>query len=129
MVHCSWYWKRVNLFFVSFRFEDLKVWHIAVDLSNEIDLLVKSFPMDERFSLASQMKRTADSVVLNIAEGSTGQTIPEFKRFPDIALRSAIEVVAGLFLAEKRNYIEKEKFRNFYNKYEMLSKMITKLRD
>lgn len=114
---------------MAFRFEDLKVWHIAVDLSNEIDLLVKTFPIEERFSLASQMKRAADSMVLNIAEGSTGQTIPEFKRFLDIALRSAIEVVASLFLAEKRNYIEKEKFRNFYNKYEMLCKMITKLRD
>lgn len=88
---------------MAFRFEELKVWHIAVDLSNEIDKLVKAFPVEERFSLASQMKRAADSVVLNIAEGSTGQTIPEFKRFLDIALRSAIEVVACLFLAEKRN--------------------------
>ena len=129
MVHSSWLWESFILFFMAFRFEDLKVWHIAVDFSNEIDLLVKSFPVDERFSLASQMKRAADSGVLNIAEGSTGQSVPEFKRFLDIALRSAIEVVACLFLAQKRNYISKDDFENYYNKYEVLCKMITKLRD
>jgi len=93
---------------MAFRFEELKVWHIAADLSNEIDLLVKTFPIEERFSLASQAKRAADSVVLNIAEGSTGQTIPKFKRFLSMALRSAIEVVACLYLANKRKYITEE---------------------
>jgi len=80
---------------MAFRFEDLKVWHKAVDLSNEIDLLSRKFPKTELYNLCSQIKRAADSVVLNIAEGSTGQTIPEFKRFLDIALRSAVEVVAA----------------------------------
>lgn len=114
---------------MAFRFEDLKVWHMAADLSNEIDLLAKKFPVEERFSLASQMKRAADSVVLNIAEGSTGQTVPEFKRFLDIALRSAIEVVACLYLAQKRKYITDEIYTKHYNDYELLCKMITKLRD
>src|SRR5258706_12294359 len=102
---------------MAFRFEELKVWHIAADLSNEIDLLTKTFPVEERFSLASQMKRAADSVVLNIAEGSTGQSIPEFKRFLDIALRSAIEVVACLYLAHKRKYISEEVYRKYYDEY------------
>lgn len=114
---------------MAFKFEELKVWHIAADLSNEIDLLAKTFPVEERFSLASQMKRAADSVVLNIAEGSTGQTIPEFKRFLDIALRSAIEVVSCLFLAHKRKYLPDEIFKKHYDAYEVLCKMITKLRD
>ena len=78
---------------MAFRFEELKVWQNALDLSNEIDLLVKKFPVEERFSLSSQIKRAADSVVLNIAEGSTGQTAPEFKRFLNIALISGIEVL------------------------------------
>lgn len=91
--------------------------------------MVKSFPKAELFSLSSQMKRAADSVVLNIAEGSTGQSIPEYKRFLGIALRSAIEVVACLFIAESRAYINKEIFKKHYESYEILCKMITKLRD
>ncbi|MEO7922962.1 MAG: four helix bundle protein [Chitinophagaceae bacterium] len=114
---------------MAFRFEELRVFHQAADLSNEIHMLVKTFPIEERFSLASQMKRAADSVVLNIAEGSTGQSIPEFKRFLDIALRSAIEVVACLYLAQKRKYIDVIIYKKYYDEYEILCKMITKLRD
>ncbi|MCY7309397.1 MAG: four helix bundle protein [Chitinophagaceae bacterium] len=113
---------------MAFRFEELKVWHIAADLSNEIDLLAKTFPIEERFSLASQNKRAADSVVLNIAEGSTGQSTPEFKRFLGIVLRSAVEVVACLYLAHKRKYVANEIYQKHYDGYEILCKMITKLR-
>lgn len=60
---------------MAFRFEDLKVWHKAAELSNEIDLLARQFPVEERFSLVSPIKRAADS------EGRTGQAVPEFKRF------------------------------------------------
>ena len=114
---------------MAFRFEDLKVWHKAVDLSNEIDMVSRQFPKTELFSLSSQIKKAADSVVLNIAEGSTGQSLPEFKRFLNIALRSAIEVVACLFLAKKRDYINEPVFKKLYDEYELLCKMITKLRD
>lgn len=98
-------------------------------MSNEIDLLAKSFPIEERFSLASQIKRAADSVVLNIAKGSTGRSVPEFKRFLRIALRSAIEVVACLFLAKMRKYIDEKLFNKYDTEYEILCKMVTRLRD
>lgn len=92
-------------------------------------MLAQSFPKREMFSLAAQIKRAADSVVLNIAEGSTGQTKPEFKRFLNIALRSAIEVVACLMLAKERKYLTENQFRILYDEYEILCKMITKFRD
>ncbi len=114
---------------MAFRFEELKIWQKAFELSNEIDTISKSFPKNEMFSLASQMKRAADSVVLNIAEGSTGQTKPEFKRFLGMALRSAIEVVSCLFLAKARLYINEAEFQKYYTEYEILCKMITAFRN
>ena len=114
---------------MAFRFEELKVWQKALELSNKIDIMTKGFPKEERYSLSSQIKRAADSVVLNIAEGSTGQTIPEFKSFLNIALRSAIEVVACLFISKSRNYIPEDLFKINYDQYEILCKMITKLRN
>jgi four helix bundle protein len=113
---------------MAFKFEELNVWQKALELCNEIDLITKKFPREELYSLSSQIKRAADSVVLNIAEGSTGQTIPEFKRFLTIALRSAIEVVACLFISKARNYISEELFKIKYDEYEILCKMINKLR-
>jgi len=114
---------------MSFRFEQLTVWQRAFKLSNNIDLVAQSFPKREMFNLSSQIKRSADSVVLNIAEGSTGQTKPEFKRFLNIALRSSVEVVACTMLAKERNYINEHQFRVLYDEYEILCKMITKFRD
>ena len=114
---------------MAFRFEELRVWQSALRLSNEIDIVAESFPKKELYSLSSQIKRAADSVVLNIAEGSTGQSKPEFKRFLRIALRSAIEVVACLFVARTRSYIEEPAFKKYYCEYELLCKMITKLID
>ena len=114
---------------MAFRFEQLKVFQSAAELSNKIDTLVEKYPRKEMFSLSSQVKRAADSVVLNIAEGSTGQSKPEFKRFLRIALRSGIEVAACLYLAFTRKYINEDEYRNLYNEYEILCRMITKLRD
>jgi four helix bundle protein len=54
---------------MSFKFEKLKVWQKAVDLSANINDLTKTFPKDELFVLTAQIKRAADSVSLNIAEG------------------------------------------------------------
>jgi four helix bundle protein len=79
-----------------------------------IDDAAKKFPKEEIYVLGSQIKRAADSVSLNIAEGSTGQTNPEFKRFLSIALRSDIEVVGCIFLAKRRNIISEEDFNKIY---------------
>ena len=113
---------------MAFKFENLKIWQKAIELSAEIDVMVKSFPKDELYILTAQIKRAADSISLNIAEGSTGQSNAEFNRFLGIALRSNIEVVSCLYLAKARNLIEEEVFTKFYAKCEELLVMINALR-
>lgn len=112
-----------------FKFESLQIWQKAIDLSDEIHQQALNFPKIEQFSLTNQIKRAADSVVLNICEGSTGLSNAEFARFLNISLRSAIEVVGCLMLAKRRKYISEEQFISLYNSYEHLCKMITKFRD
>jgi four helix bundle protein len=112
---------------MGFKFEKLKVWQLALELDGEISDMVKSFPKDELFILTSQIKKAADSVVLNIAEGSTLQSKAEFKRFLVIANRSALEVVACLYLSIQRKYIDESLFDDKYQKYERLVAMIQAL--
>lgn len=100
---------------MAFKFEKLKVWQRAIDLSGEIYQLTEKFPKKEMFVLTSQIQRASDSIALNIAEGSTGQTNPEFKRFLSMALQSAIEVVSCFYLAKKRSLGNDEEFAYFYN--------------
>lgn len=114
---------------MAFRFEDLQVWQKAMDLDEQINQLTKTFPKEEVYVLTSQIKRAADSVVLNIAEGSTGQSKAVFKVFLSYSLRSAIEVVSCLFIAKKRMYLNKTLFNELYIEYEILVKMITSLKN
>ena len=111
-----------------FKFEKLTVWQRAVDLSDMINTLVKKFPKDELYILTSQIKRAADSVSLNIAEGSTGQSNAEFARFLGIALRSNVEVVGCIFLAKRRGFIEQSDFETIYKMCHEILVMINALR-
>jgi four helix bundle protein len=83
---------------------------------------------EELYVLTSQIKRAADSVALNVAEGSTGQTNPEFRQFVGYAIRSAIEVVACLHLAKRRHLISEEKFMPLYDETEEIVRMLQGLR-
>ncbi len=103
---------------MAFKFEKPKVWSAALTISSHIHQLTKQFPKDELFILSSQIKRAADSISLNIAEGSTGQTNLEQKKFIGYAQRSAIEVVNGLFLAKSRMYIDTNQFSEHYHRME-----------
>jgi four helix bundle protein len=99
---------------MAFKFENLKVWQKSIELSSQISTLTKKFPMDELYVLTSQIKRASDSIALNIAEGSTGQSDAEFNKFLGYALRSAIEVVSCLYLAKGRSLIDQSDFDEFY---------------
>lgn len=114
---------------MAFKFENLKVWQRAVDLSGEIDELTKTFPKEEIYGLTSQIKRAADSFALNIAEGSTGQLDKEFNRFLGIALRSGIEVLTCLYIGKRRKIINQRDFDRFYVELTEITKMIQALRN
>jgi four helix bundle protein len=98
---------------MAFKFEKLKVWQSAVELSGQIHELTENFP--KREMLTSQIQRASDSISLNIAEGSTGQSNPGFKRFLGIAIRSSIEVVDCFHLAKRRNLIDENPIHHFYD--------------
>jgi four helix bundle protein len=112
-----------------FKFEKLKVWKDSVELSGLVHKICLTFPKEELFILVPEIKRAADSVSLNIAEGSTGQTSPEFKKFLGYALRSGVEVVGCIYLAKKRNIIADEDFETLYNVADQPVKRIQALRN
>jgi four helix bundle protein len=114
---------------MSFKFEKLKVWQKAVDLAADVSELMKTFPKEELFVLSAQMKRAADSVSLNIAEGSTGQSNAEFKKFLCYAIRSDIEVVGCLYLGQRRDIIARDEFDRIYKSCEEILFMANALRN
>lgn len=113
---------------MSFKFEKLEVWHESVELSGLIHEVSLKFPREELYVLSSQIKRAADSISLNIAEGSTGQSNPEFKKFLGYSIRSGIEVIACIYLAKRRKIISETDFISIYETTNNLIKRIQALR-
>lgn len=114
---------------MAFKFESLRVWQLAMDLNEDIYLLSRGFPKEERYILTNQILRATDSIALNIAEGSTGQTNKEFKKFIGYSIRSIAEVVGCLYIGRKRGIIEEKDFYLLYEKLELLMKMLQSLRN
>ncbi|AEV34108.1 four helix bundle protein [Owenweeksia hongkongensis] len=114
---------------MGFKFEKLIAWQKALGLSADIHELTLNFPQDEKYILTSQIKRAADSINLNIAEGSTGQTNKQFSVFLGYAIRSGIEVIACLHTAKKRGLIDLENFNKNYDRTEEVIKITQGLRN
>ena len=71
-----------------YKFQKLQVYQMALTYVDAIYELSRLLPEREKYNLSSQIERAATSIVLNIAEGSTGQSDAEQNRFLGLALRS-----------------------------------------
>jgi four helix bundle protein len=88
-----------------YKFQDLETYKLALEYMDRSYELTADLPQEERFNLKSQLEKAATSIVLNIAEGSTGQSDPEQNRFLGLALRSYLETVACSDIAERRSLL------------------------
>lgn len=75
---------------------ELPVWVASIELVEATYALTTRLPADERFGLATQMRRAAVSVPSNIAEGAARRTTPELIHFLHIASGSLAELDAQL---------------------------------
>jgi four helix bundle protein len=91
---------------MAYKFEDLEVWQRALDYTDQLHEIAEHLPTHERYNLVDQMTRAANSIALNIAEGSTGLSDAEQDRFLRIAIRSLLETVACLHLVKRREYLD-----------------------
>ncbi|MEZ5043212.1 MAG: four helix bundle protein [Saprospiraceae bacterium] len=101
----------------------------AIDFTRQIHELTRDFPKEELYILTAQMKRAADSIALNIAEGSTGSTNKQFSNFLGTAIRSGIEVVSCLYIGRAREIISESLFQSNYEEVTVIIKMTQALRN
>ena len=94
------------------RFETLQIWQESIKFGVLIDGLTKKFPKDELYSLTNQLRRAAVSISSNIAEGSGANSVLDFSRFIDIAIKSNMEVISQVLFAEKLGYLTPEESKS-----------------
>ncbi|MGL4874348.1 MAG: four helix bundle protein [Clostridium sp.] len=106
---------------------DLVVWRRAMDLVEEIYLLTKKFPKEERYSLVDQLRRAAVSIPSNIAEGQQRNSTAQFKYFLSIAQGSRAEVETQIIIAFRLKYIDQNEMNKILNICAEIGKMINGL--
>lgn len=107
-----------------FDFEKLKVYQKSLDLTDQIYDVADKFPAIESYNLALQFKRAANSICLNIGEGSGG-TRKEFIKFLTISRRSLRECIVCTSLAYRRNYIDEKTQTSLRIQLTEISKMLS----
>ena len=91
-------------------YKDLKVWQRSYQLCLDIYRTTKGFPIEERYGLTSQIRRSALSVPSNIAEGYGRKTTPDYIRSLYIAYGSNCELETQLLLSGDLGYVKVEEF-------------------
>ncbi len=105
-------------------FKKLKVWEKSMDLAENIYLKTTDFPIEEKYSLTSQLRRCAVSIPSNIAEGSSRSSDKDFSRFLTISLGSSFELETQLILSKRLNYLHEEQFNSLQNELDEIQKML-----
>jgi len=114
-------------------FRDLSVWHKSHKLVVDILQTDIRFPSEDRFGLATQLRRAAISVPANIAEGCERYHTKEKLQFLNIARGSLSEARYYLLLCRDLNYLDIDKYHLFDSRCEeifrMLGGLIASLKD
>lgn len=105
-------------------FRELNIWKKSMNLVFDIYRLTQKLPDVEKFSLVSQVNKSAVSIPSNIAEGTSRISDKEISRFLDIALGSSYELETQLLIIGQLYKENNEKVIELINNINEIQKMI-----
>ena len=108
-----------------FRFQDLKIWQLAIEIANELFDIADELEQRRLYRFAEQLRGAGMSMSNNIAEGSGSSSKKEFIQFLNIARRSTFENANILILLQIRNLISKEVMDILLEQLDSLCRQIT----
>jgi four helix bundle protein len=104
-------------------FKKLIVWQKGLELYTDIHIYCGKLPPEEKFGLASQIRRAAFSIPANIAEGSAKATNAHYKLYLENSLGSAYELETAL-IAVKKIYPLLADVETFLTRIQEIQKML-----
>jgi four helix bundle protein len=109
-------------------YENLKVWHKAVDLAVSVyKLTIENHLFKNDFGLKDQIRRCSVSISSNIAEGDELGTDKQAIRQFYIAKGSASELYTQLTISYKIGYLTEEESSFYLNECKGVSAMLANL--
>jgi len=106
------------------KFEDIEAWQKSRILSQQVNIFTRCPNFRDDPDLKRQIKRTAGSIMDNIAEGFERGGKKEFIQFLSISKGSAGEIRSQFYRSLDQEFITKEQFEELYNLAEEIGKMI-----
>jgi four helix bundle protein len=110
---------------MKFRFQDLDIWRVAIDIGNQLFDIADSLEAKKLFRFAEQLRGAALSISNNIAEGSGSRSKKEFSQFLNYARRSVFENANILLVLQSRELVEEKEVAKMLDILDQLSRMIT----
>jgi four helix bundle protein len=105
--------------------ETLEVWNRSVDYAVDVcQNVISLFPSEEKWALASQLRRAVQSISANIAEGYGRYNYQETIHFCYIARGSMAETKTHLLLAHRLGYINDVLHEGYQSRLSELGKML-----
>lgn len=111
-----------------YAFERLDVWQVSRAFVKEVYRLLAQFPDFEMYNLTNQIRRAAISVSLNIAEGTSRNSLKEQSRFSEVAYGSLLEVYCSLLIAKDLGYIDENDLSGISVRIQELSNKLNALK-
>jgi four helix bundle protein len=84
------------------------IWRKSMDLAKSVYSLIRHLPKEEVYGMRSQLTRAAVSVVANVAEGWTRESVKERAHFWSIAQGSLAETDTYITLCEELGWMTVE---------------------
>lgn len=106
-------------------FYELEIWKKGYSLLMDIYGITSTFPLEEKYSLCSQIKNSANSVIANIAESHGRYYFADKVRVLYTARGEVEEIRSHLRVALGIKYISEELFKKIDYEYKGLSRGIS----
>lgn len=108
--------------------EDLKVYQLSYKLAMEVFKITKTFPLEERYSLTDQLRRSSRSVAINIREGFAKRKYEQvFIRHLNDSLGSSEETRGWLNFATDCKYLNEIIHKKLDDRYDEVNAMLYSL--
>jgi four helix bundle protein len=110
-----------------YQVENLKVYERLCDLHIEVCELTRSWPVEERFELGSQVRRSSNSAPANLAEKHNDRHVRNRIEGVNRARGEAFETLHHLYIAKRKGYITEDISASFRDRYEECVRMLNGL--
>jgi four helix bundle protein len=107
--------------------EDLEVYRLLCQLHIDVCDLTHKWPLEEKYELGSQARRSSNSAPAQLAEKNDDRHTRNKIEGVNRSRGEAAETIHHIFMATLKNYITKEVYQEFRDRYKRCIRMFNGL--